>query len=165
MSKRKASKETVAAFIKAVWPEMTELCMACNGEEEILKEATRLILSRESLIAAEREATADRVRASKKRFYRADAVGAVCYYADGPYIEIDDATAAILSQPKGETREEGAMKLYKFPGVRNVRLHAIDDTACATKCNKGIIPFGDWTQGDEPTCPHCRRILGIGKGK
>jgi len=41
--KHKASSETVAAFCKAVYPEMTELCMTTNGEEEILKEATRLI--------------------------------------------------------------------------------------------------------------------------
>ena len=44
--KRPASEETVQAFIHAVYPESTELCMAMNGEEDVLREATRLILDR-----------------------------------------------------------------------------------------------------------------------
>lgn len=43
MSKRRASQETVDAFIRAVYPEMTELCMTANGEEDILREATQLL--------------------------------------------------------------------------------------------------------------------------
>jgi hypothetical protein len=41
--KKRASKETVEAFMKAVYPDDTELMIASNGEEEILKEATLLI--------------------------------------------------------------------------------------------------------------------------
>ena len=44
--KRPASEETVQAFIHAVYPESTELCMTANSEEDILREATRLILDR-----------------------------------------------------------------------------------------------------------------------
>ena len=44
--KRPASEKTVQAFIHAVYPESTELCMAMNGEGDVLREATRLILDR-----------------------------------------------------------------------------------------------------------------------
>ena len=40
MSKKRASEATVSAFIKAVYPEFTELAIASNGEEEILRDAT-----------------------------------------------------------------------------------------------------------------------------
>lgn len=43
MSKKRASEETVNAFMKAVYPEYTELCIASNGEEDILRDATDLI--------------------------------------------------------------------------------------------------------------------------
>jgi len=44
--KRLASEKTVQAFIRAVYPESTELCMTVNSEEDVLREATRLILGR-----------------------------------------------------------------------------------------------------------------------
>ena len=61
--KQSASEKTVQAFIRAVYPESTELCMAMNSEEDILREATRLILDRrapdpekQELVEALREA-------------------------------------------------------------------------------------------------------------
>jgi hypothetical protein len=44
MKKKRACKETVEAFMKAVYPNDTELCIAMSSEEEILKDATALIL-------------------------------------------------------------------------------------------------------------------------
>lgn len=38
--KQKASEETVNAFLKAVYPEMTELAVTMGTEESILKDAT-----------------------------------------------------------------------------------------------------------------------------
>jgi hypothetical protein len=43
MNKRRASDETVMAFIKEVYPEYTELAMSFGDEEQILKDATELI--------------------------------------------------------------------------------------------------------------------------
>jgi len=40
MSKPKASQETVNAFIKAVYPEMTDLAVSVGSEETILRDAT-----------------------------------------------------------------------------------------------------------------------------
>ena len=40
MTKKRASEATVNAFCNAVYPEMTELAMMTNGEEEILRDAT-----------------------------------------------------------------------------------------------------------------------------
>jgi len=51
MSKKRASEATVSAFIKAVYPEFTELAIASNGEEEILREATAALTSLRSLAA------------------------------------------------------------------------------------------------------------------
>lgn len=45
MKKKQASQETVNAFIKAVYPEMTELSVAMGSEESILKDATKLIVT------------------------------------------------------------------------------------------------------------------------
>jgi len=44
MKKQTASKETVNNFFKAVYPLYTELCISTGSEEEILKDATELIL-------------------------------------------------------------------------------------------------------------------------
>ena len=62
--KQSASEKTVQAFIRAVYPESTELCMAVKSEEDILREATRLILGlrtsdpeKQKLVEALREAT------------------------------------------------------------------------------------------------------------
>ena len=41
--KSRPTTKTVDDFLKALYPEDTELCMASNNEETALKEATRLI--------------------------------------------------------------------------------------------------------------------------
>lgn len=43
MIKKRASKETVNAFIKAIYPEMTDLAVTTGSEESILRDATKLI--------------------------------------------------------------------------------------------------------------------------
>ena len=43
MREKQASQETVNAFMKAVYPEMTELAVTMGSEETILNDATKLI--------------------------------------------------------------------------------------------------------------------------
>ena len=47
MNKKKATEETVNAFIKAVYPEMTALATTFGSEESILKDATEKIAALE----------------------------------------------------------------------------------------------------------------------
>ena len=58
MSKQRASEETTMAFIKAVYPECTELAMTMLNEEQCLKDATAIILAYR--IAAQQIIAADR---------------------------------------------------------------------------------------------------------
>jgi hypothetical protein len=57
MNKKRASAETVYAFVKAVYPDSTKLCITTNGEEEILRDATELIAElREMALPVEQRA-------------------------------------------------------------------------------------------------------------
>lgn len=53
--KKHASDKTVRAFCEAVYLDSTDLAMTMNGEEEILAEATRLIIGLKAELAGARE--------------------------------------------------------------------------------------------------------------
>ena len=65
MNKKKATEETVNAFIKAVYPEMTALATTFGSEESILKDATEKIAA----LKAQRDDTDGAYQALKKQVF------------------------------------------------------------------------------------------------
>jgi len=102
-------------FIKAVYPEMTELAQAVNTEETLLKDATALIKQLRSDLESERERL-DKLQTlggCDVRIYKSGELRSIYDFGAGALLgkgfslreAIDNIGAAIRAQPEGGKRK------------------------------------------------------------